>query len=244
MKSIKKMALALAGLVASSWALAAPVASFSTTELGTYSHTNGFESQGVLANNAAMGTQFQSEGVVFSGTVRANGCGFDAWNGFGMAGNTLNTYGPGCTTNSATDTVSIKFSQDLSSLAMDAYVYSPAVAQTATLLNDGVVVANFNLFSIDFTGLSSEYADIDGRSFYNYSWERGGKLNFQGNGTAFDEIRVTEGNPASGEYMVFDNLRYNLAATTNNVPEPGSLALVVAAMLARRRRGQARRRAA
>jgi hypothetical protein len=232
MKKLKKSLLAGAGLLASSWALAAPVASFSTTELGTYSQSNGFESKGVLANNTTMGTQFQSEGIVFSGTLRANSCGYNGWSSVGMVGNTMNTYGPGCYTNTATDTVSIKFSQDLSSLAMDAFLYRGAgVSPTASLLNDGVVVASFNLFSIGFTGLSSTYAYIGGREFQNYASQRSGNLNFQGNGTAFDEIRFIEGSPSSGEYLVFDDLRYNLATTTHNVPEPGSLALVLAALL-------------
>ena len=166
----KRNLLALCGLLASLQVLAAPTATWTTNDSSAYANSNGFESPGTLADNTVLANQFAAEGIVFSGTARANGCGTTpntGWSVYGMAGqNYVNTFGPGCTTNAVVESLSMKFSSDLSRFALDIYSATRgSESDLVQLFNDGNLVASFSLGGIDYVGLVSGGSDsISGRN--------------------------------------------------------------------------------
>lgn len=232
----KRNWLALCGLLTSLQALAAPTATWTTNDSHTYANSNGFESTGTLADSTVLTNQFAAGGIVFSGTARANGCGTVpnvGWSVFGLAGqNYVNTFGSGCTTNTVVDSLSMKFSSDLQRFALDIYSATRgSESDLVQLFNDGSLVASFSLGGIDYVGLASgTTSSSSGRQFANYS-ERMGILVVNGNGANFDEVRFVEtaAGASGGNFVFFDNVRFDAA---NTVPEPASLGLVAVALAA------------
>ena len=226
--------VAVGGALSSAVALAAPVVGWTTIDNSVYTKSNGFESAGTLANDTVLGNQFSAEGISFSGAARANGCGNPTqtgWTAFGMAGqNYVNSFGPGCTTNNTIDNFSIKFGGDVSRLAFDANDYNGSGDDQLQLLDDGVVVGTYTMASLSYAGLAANSStQIGNRNFYS-GVETSGILTINGNGGKFDEVRFVESSQGAsyGNYWFLDNLRYDVA---NSVPEPGSVALALLALL-------------
>lgn len=226
----------------------APVVAFTTSDATVYAQFNGFESAGTLANNALITNQFQAQGLTVTGTLRANGCGTvpsNGWTSLGMAGqNYVGNFGPSCITNNTLDSFSLKFASDLNRLALDIESYSGSGSNTIQLLNDGVLVGSYNLATVNYAGLAMNSSQlIGGRNFDRHATLQRGILTLAANGSAFDELRLVESaqDASYGNYVFFDNLRYDLTPTTpSQVPEPASLLLaglgLGAAALSRRRR--------
>jgi len=221
--------------------LATPIVTWSTTDSGTYSTTVNFESTGPLANATVVTNQFQADGLVFSGTVRANDCGYNGWVVYGMPGNTLDTYGPYCYVNATNDQFTMTFDTQVSQAAFDAYLFDDLSVDTFDLLYQGSSVASVVAMQSKYTDLGTNNTVIvAGRNFVNYpGYVRAGIVTIDGDGLVFDAVRFTEHNATqTNTYLVLDNVRYNAAA----VPEPASLLLVaggIAGLAAVRRRRSA-----
>jgi len=125
-----------------------------------------------------------------------------------MSGDTLNTFGPGCSINSTNDAFSLMFSNDVSAASMSLFSVRAygGIPSFSTYLN-GALVETF-----------LHDAAADGGYGTLYSSYGTGVLTFTG---VFDEIRYQEGNASN--YLVFDNVAWVDHAT---VPEPASLALM------------------
>lgn len=235
--NFKRTLLAACSLLAALHAVAGPTATWTTNDSHTYANTNGFESTGTLADNTVLTNQFAAQGIVFSGTARANGCGptpNTGWSQFGMAGqNYVNTFGPSCSTNNVQDTLSMKFNSDLSRLAFDAYSYQSGYADSLVqLFDDGFLVASYTLGSVGFNDLALNAQKTAGsRYYYNTDNTRYGTLVFDANGSKFDELRFVESatGAGNGDYVFLDNVRFD---TANSVPEPTALALTAVALAA------------
>ena len=214
--------LALTLLCAASASSALPIVTWGTTDAHVYGTTVNFDSVG-LANNTAISNQFQSAGLTFSGAIRANSCGTGSWSGDGMAFNTLNTFGPGCTTNNVNDAFALKINSAVSTLTFDAYLYDNSEATTLSIYKAGNLVSSIMLGSASYTGLGlDQYLTVGSRNFYNGTGVSSGILKIDGNGTTFDEVRFAENAGGAAEaYFVIDNARFDRAA----VPEPTSAAL-------------------
>jgi hypothetical protein len=226
--------VAVGGALSMATALAAPVVGWTTIDNTVYATTNGFESAGALANNTVLSNQFNAEGISFTGAARANGCGSptqNGWTTFGMAGqNYVNSFGPGCTTNNTIDNFSIKFGSDVSRLAFDANNYNGSGDDQLQLLDDGVVVGTYTMSSLSYAGLAANSSTQIGSRYFSSGVEHSGILMINGNGGKFDELRFVESTQGAsyGNYWFLDNLRYDAA---NSVPEPGSVALALLALL-------------
>jgi hypothetical protein len=218
--------LAAACLLASSAQLAqaVPTAGWTTTDTHVYGQVVNFDSVGVLANDTVISNQFQAEGLSFSGSIRANGCGHNAWTTYAMAKNTLVTFGPGCVTNAVNDAFAIKFDRTVSKLALDAYQIDNSHIASLGLYLNGNLVSNFSMTTLSYDGLATNsYLVKDGRNFVNTGMDRAGIL--QIDGARFDEIRFVENwDQNHWGYLIFDNLRFDAAAS--DVPEPASLGLL------------------
>jgi hypothetical protein len=184
----------------------------SNTGLTSYDHLVTFSNPS-LSDNTVVTNQYSALGLTFSatagGAVRANGCGvgyFDS--GYGMSGDTLGNYGPGCHTNSTNDAFSLMFSNDVSAASFSLVTerLGGGTPSFSTYLN-GALVETF-----------LHDAAADGGSGALFSGFGTGVLTFTG---VFDEIRYTEG--AAANYVAFDNVAWVDHAT---VPEPASLALM------------------
>lgn len=156
-----------------------------TTGLLSYDTLVTFSSPS-LGNSTVVTNQYAAQGLTFAGTqggvVRANGCGVNAWNGYvGLSGDTLNTYGSGCITNSVNDSFSMVFAQTVSAASLGFYNYG--ASNTLTALLNGTVVETYT-----FGNTSNAYV-----TFSNL---------------LFNEIRFTEANYTSGGYLTFDNVAY------------------------------------
>jgi hypothetical protein len=222
-------------------AFADPIVTFTTADPTSYDRLIDFDSAD-LQTNELVRSQFASLGLTASGTLRANACGTDSPNGTGMSGNYVGTFGPDCQLNDENDAFVLNFDETLSDLAIDAEVYDPRGDDVISLYLNGVLVYQFSPFSVPFDGLAlDETATIGGREFANQSDFRLGILRIDGNGTLFDELRFQEnGAGIDNSYILFDNLRFNLAdgdgggggpggpgnPGTPALPEPGSLALL------------------
>ena len=154
-----------------------------TSSSGLASHDNLVTfSNPSLAADTIVTNQYAAEGLTFSalngGAVRANSCGINAWNGIsGLSGDTLNTYGPRCSTNGVNDSFSMLFANSVSAASFGFYNFGSNVL---TALLNGNLVQSFALGS--------------GTSGY---------VNFTN--MVFNEIRFTEAFTQSG-YLTFDNV--------------------------------------
>lgn len=203
---------------------AVPTAGWTTTDTHVYGRLVNFDAVGALPANTVVSNQFQSQGLRFSGSVRANGCPYNSWTAYGMTNNTLGSFGPGCTTNQVSDAFSLRFDQTVSKLALDAYLLDNKQIATLDLYLKGSLVSSFSMPALSYTGLALNASVMkDGRSFANGAVDRSGILQVEG--TLFDEIRFSE-NWAQGHYgyLFFDNLRFDSVAA--GVPEPASLGLL------------------
>lgn len=203
---------------------AVPTAGWTMNDTHAYEKLVTFDNAGVIANNTLISNQFQSEGLRFSGTVRANGCGYGAWNYYGMQSNYLNTFGPDCIANNINDSFAIKFDQTLTKLAIDAFHSDSSRIATLELYLKGEQVANFSMPTLSYAELSNDSTILKhDRYFTNTPIDRTGIL--QIGGARFDEIRFTENwNENHYGYLFFDNLRFDIAPA--DIPEPASLGLV------------------
>ncbi len=136
-----------------------------------------------LAPNTIVTTQF--DGLTFAGTgggaVRANSCGYNGWgNSAALSGDTLNTFGPNCSTNSSNDSFTLTFDSAVSAVSMGLYHYGGG--------------GQAPVWSTWFNGAMIEAVTI-GSSFQGF-------LTFSG--YAFDQIRYTEG--TSFNYLAIDNI--------------------------------------
>lgn len=183
----------------------------SSTGLAAYDHLVTFSNPS-LSDNTVVTNQYSALGLTFSATagsaVRANGCGVGYWNSLGMSGDTLNTFGPGCSYNSTDDAFSLMFTNDVSAASFSLFSdrHAGGAPSFSSYLN-GALVETF---------LHDAAADL-GNGFLVSAYGTG-VLTFTG---VFDEIRYAGG--AAENYLVFDNVAWVDHAT---VPEPASLALL------------------
>jgi len=223
MKLIARAFAACALVSLAPLAQAIPTAGWSMTDTHAYGKLVTFDNVGRIANNTLVTNQFQAAGLTFSGTVRANGCGYGAWNYYGMQNNYLNTFGPDCVANTLNDSFAIKFDQTLSKLAMDAFHTDNSQIATLDLYLKGKLVTSFSMPTLAYEGLGKDSTTLrDGRYFTNTAVDRTGIL--QIGGARFDEIRFTENWDRNHYgYLFFDNLRFDAAPA--DVPEPAGLGL-------------------
>lgn len=176
--------------------------------LATYDHFENFSSPSLAANTVVTN---QYAGLTFAatagGAVRANSCGVGAWNGTGMSGDTLNTYGPNCATNGTNDSFSLMFANDVSAASLSLYSYSANSTTSFSTFLDGTLVDTYLQTA---SALYNAYGT--------------GVLTFTG---LFDEIRYVEGSNTSS-YVVFDNVAW---VDSTAVPEPGTLVLMSLGLL-------------
>ena len=156
----------------------------SAAGLATYDQLVTFSNPS-LAANTIVTNQYAAQGLTFSalngGAVRANGCGANGWNSYtGLSGDTLNTFGAGCSTNTVNDSFSMLFANSVSAASFGFYNYG---ANTLTALLNGNVVETFALTS------SSGGAYVKFANMF------------------FNEIRFTE-SFSQGAYLVLDNVAY------------------------------------
>lgn len=199
-KSISALVLALvAGFTSSAQATIVQ----SGTGLATYDQLVTFSTPS-LAPSTVVTNQYAAQGLTFSalngGALRANSCGVGAFDGYiGMSGDTLNTFGPYCSTNGVNDAFSMKFASDVSAVS-------------------------FALVSDNFSNIGNTIAAFkDGNLLAQYAFASRNFSNFyiQVTGLIFDELRFTEGG-GNNSYFIFDNVAY---VNANAVPEPLSLSL-------------------
>lgn len=224
--SMNSIARAFAAFVLVSMAQpahAVPTARWTMTDTHSYGKLVTFDNVGRIANNTLVTNQFQSEGLRFSGTVRANGCGYGAWSYYGMQNNYLNTFGPDCVANTDNDSFAIHFDQALSRLALDAFQTDNSRIATLDLYLKGKLVSSFSMPTLSYDGLAGgSTVTQDGRYFINTAKDRTGIL--QIDGARFDEIRFIENwDQNHYGYLFLDNLRFDIAPA--DIPEPASLGL-------------------
>lgn len=204
------LAVALSsGLFAAGMANATIIAS--NTGLAAYDHLVTFSSPS-LSDNTVVTNQYSALGLTLSataGAVRANGCGVGYWDGlgYGLDGDTLGTYGPGCTANTTTEAFSLLFANDVSAASFSLGSLRLSGGNSFSTYLNGALVETF-----------LHDAAADGGNGALLSDYGTGVLTFTG---VFDEIRYTEG--AAENFLIFDNVAWVDHAT---VPEPASLALL------------------
>lgn len=203
---------------------AAPTAGWTTTDTHNYGKVVTFDQTGAITNNTVVSDQFKLDGLHFSGSIRANGCGYNTWTSYGMQNNSLGTYGPGCEPNMLDDRFAIKFDRTVSKLALDAYHADNSRIATLDLYLKGKLVSNFWMPGLAYDGLAMGASSYQGtRHFANTASDRAGILRIDG--ALFDEIRFTENwNQHHWGYLFFDNLRFDTVPA--DVPEPASLGLL------------------
>ncbi|TBO31237.1 PEP-CTERM sorting domain-containing protein [Aquabacterium lacunae] len=219
-----------AALLSAASAMAAPFAGWSTQAMTGAIHLD-FEALAGVAPDTVISNQFISQGVLFTGSLRANGCGEGAWNGLAdLDGSTVSTFGVGCDYNTQADNFSIQFDRDVSAVSLSAFhMTSPNASDVFELLDNGQVVASFLMSSLGYTGLAANsQATINGRIFENTEELRIGYLSFDGMGISFDQVRFTEADPQYGSFVVMDDLRWR--NSSQQVPEPAGYALVALAL--------------
>ncbi|VXB33531.1 PEP-CTERM sorting domain-containing protein [Massilia sp. 9I] len=230
-------------LTAAQLAHAVPSAGWTTSDGYAYGTSLDFDGAGQLAANTLITNQFQAQGVTFSGSVRANACGYGAWSAYGMPMNSLGTYGPDCSNNAQEDSFAIRFDGTVSKLALDAFLDDRQGTASFDLYLKGQLVSSFSLSALAYGDLAwNTTINVDNRYFSNGPYGRAGILRVDG--ALFDEIRFAE-NLASGSagFLFFDNLRFDAA---REVPEPASLGLIalgLAGISALRRKPGATRQA-
>ena len=203
----------------------------STTSLVT------FELPGIVKDSTAITGQYASQGLLFSGDIRINGCGNNNFNRRGLSGSYLNTFGPNCYTNQIADSFSMTFATPVSRLSMSVIAGDSNRDDMFSLFYQGAEVASFQLMALPLDSVycaslpCSQYDPPLVEAFLNID------------GIVFDQLRFTENVTLDASYLVIDNLGFT------PVPEPATAALVAAALcgwlagLAFIRRSRAARRA-
>lgn len=224
-----KLAAFLAVVAVSSSSIAAPVTSWSAATGVGYTASQDFDSVGILSIDTVATNQFA--GMSFTGSVRVNGCGYNALVGVvNIANNYLGSFGPSCVANQVADNFSMKFAGDLGRLELAAVVYDYGQSLRVELYDDGALVGASTPITSAYSGLADGAIGtcVGGGQCANDFSTKQGYLTLDGAGTKFDEVRFFEPTPSSGQFIYFDNLKF---VGAGSVPEPGSLALVGIALL-------------
>lgn len=218
---MKKITAAVAALFAlASFNAAAGTITISNTGLTGLTASTGFAGSS-LGLSQTMTNQFAAEGITFTGNVKSQACSNTNWSGHGITGNNVTTL-RACGTDTTSDSFSMLFAKDISSLSLRVYSYDLNKNDSFQLRLNGALVNSFALYNITSQGVTTSNGTVLG--FLNIS------------GFVFDELRFTENsNTSDRSYLIIDGV-----ATRKAVPEPGSLALLglgaAALALVRRRR--------
>lgn len=227
--------LAAVGLLTTLHAAAGTI-SLDKVAISTTQHVN-FDDQ-TLANDAPVANQFAAAGITFTGSINANGCGFDGLSSTAanFSQNSLGTYGPGCHINTLSQSFSMMFAQQIDQLSFELEAYDLAKDDVFELKLGGLVVASFNRLAIA-SSLSTSCNDATSCRFSTSDSLTRGVLNISG--LVFDELRFIELG-ADGSYLALDNLGFSPAVA--RVPEPATTALlglgIAGLALMRRKRRQ------
>ncbi|MFC0133356.1 hypothetical protein CR105_07320 [Massilia eurypsychrophila] len=198
-KSYLAVAVALAACFAP---LANATVIVGATGLATYDQFVSFSTPAV-ATGGIVTNQFAAQGLTFAalsgGAVRMNSCGPGGRTGQpGFAGNYLNTYGAGCSTNTVDDSFSMMFASDVSAASFSFRSHSGIVGNSIAAYNNGVMVEQYNFLAANQVSQIMTFSNL-----------------------VFDEIRFTE-KASGGNFYELDSVAF---VNANAVPEPASLAL-------------------
>lgn len=212
--------LATVGLLTTLHATAGTISLDAVANANTQ-HVN-FDDQ-AFANNTPIANQFAGAGLTFTGSVFANGCGFNGLSTTtaNFSQNSLGTYGPGCFTNTLSQSFAMMFAQRIGQLALDIEAYDLTGDDMFELRLGGILVASFSSASV-VSDLPTSCGTVESCRFSNIPGLQRGVLNIIG--FVFDELRFIESG-ADGSYLAFDNLGFSTAAA-QQVPEPATTALL------------------